>query len=597
MATTSITRAESERAAPHAATPAMPELAIAQGSGPALARRLVGDPARYAHLAAGRGKGATQVLDLDPLRQALGGSWTAYGELIHGIALRILLRHLGGAYEYERYGEGYIVQFTHMSESEARERIGRIASGFAEYLFGNGAAQAEPDGHRFSARRKRRKRGFFGGMGDRIVASFSRLMGAVGTMMSAKQRAAETAAAKRPKEGGAQANPTLRGGRMDLSAPAAPLPDFVAPPPGKNATLRGAAPLASPAETAAKAAPVDHWRADRTAPQRRGLFNAAAPASKPPSSMMPAKPAAAGTAQDAALQALTERAAAPTAPAAQEAAVTKPAKPTELAVDKLSFVHRPMWSLRTNMLAVSTCYPAGRLPSGELALGEAVLPRAATLEVIERVDRGALDHVAAVCVPAMASGRGALIALPLHYETLADRDRRAGYLAACHALPAAARKRLIFICRNIDSEPDQAASIGNLQQLKPLATMVIGLIGLRAGSFALWKRAGLAAVGVDIATTPGEERELIDGLRQFAQGAAAQGLRAAACNLGSMSLAAAAANAGFDFIEGGILQHQPQPTDVRAFTLEDLYLQYAVAQRARVSPSRLLDDAPTVTPA
>ncbi|MFN4284322.1 MAG: hypothetical protein ACK4NA_16980, partial [Alphaproteobacteria bacterium] len=350
------------------------------------------------------------------------------------------------------------------------------------------------------------------------------------------------------------------------------------------------------------------WRAESDAPRRRGVMNTAGPRGQSPLLKTAAQPS--GTAQDAALQALAERAAPPKAPvaAADEPApaqsalaqsphaqsdAVKPAKPTDIAVDKLSFVHRPMWSLRSNMLAVSTCYPAGRLPNGELALGEDVLPRAAALEVIERVDRGALDHLAAACLPAMTSGRGALVAVPLHYETLADRDRRAAYLNACRALPPTARKRLIFICRNIESEPDQAASIANLQQLKPFATMLIGLIGLRSGSFALWKRAGVAAVGVDIATTPGGESELIEGLRHFAQGAAAHGLRAAACNLGSMSLAAAAANAGFDFIEGGILQHQPQPTEVRPFTLEDLYLQYAVAERARVSPSRLLADSTT----
>ncbi|MFN4284280.1 MAG: hypothetical protein ACK4NA_16750, partial [Alphaproteobacteria bacterium] len=227
------------------ATPAMPELASAQGSGPALARRLIGDPGRNAQLSGARGKGATQVLDLDPLRQALGGSWHAYGELIHGIALRILLRHLGGAYDYERHGERYVVQFTHMSEREARERIERIATGFAEYLFGNGTALAEPAGRRFGARLGRRKRGFFDSMGDSIADSFSRLIRVVGAVMSAKDRAA------------AKPNATLRGNRMDLSTPAAPLPDIAVPPPGKNATPRRAAPLATAAEAGAIAAPAD----------------------------------------------------------------------------------------------------------------------------------------------------------------------------------------------------------------------------------------------------------------------------------------------------------------------------------------------------
>ncbi len=38
---------------------------LADGAGQALARKLVGDPKHYSNLARGRGRGATQVLDLN----------------------------------------------------------------------------------------------------------------------------------------------------------------------------------------------------------------------------------------------------------------------------------------------------------------------------------------------------------------------------------------------------------------------------------------------------------------------------------------------------------------------------------------------------
>jgi len=568
--------------------------AATEGAGPALARKLVGDPSRYAALSRGRSRGATQVLDLEPLRKALGASWSTYGELIHGIALRILHRHLGGAYEHERFAERYVVFFTNMSEREAQERMTRIASALAEFLFGNGTSLVEPARRRFG-RGSRSGRGVLAGLGAGIGDAFSRLLHAVGTLITVQDRI-ETADQAR--------NVTLRGGTLDL--------------PAVDKT-RDAMPAAHAGETPDAKGPASvepNWSAStrNSQPVRRGVFNAAAPTSKSPLGSSAAKarpaeepPAPAGTAEDAAFKALAQRAApnnaaresggdnplakavADALASAASAQVAKPAQPSEIAVDKLNFVYRPMWSVRTNMLAISGCYPAGKLPNGELGIGEAVLPPAATLEVIEKVDRAALDHVIAHCLPTMETGRGTIIALPVHYETLYDRDRRANYLNVCRGLSVAARKRLIFECRNIDDTSDQGALIATLQQLKPFSTMLIGLLPLRTSNFALWKRAGLGSVGVDIAAERGSESEIIEGMHQFALQASQHGLRPTACNLGTLSLAAAATQAGFDFIEGGIIQNQLRPTDVRPFTLEDLYLQYAVARRAKVGPGRLLD--------
>lgn len=166
---------------------ATPAIAAAQGAGPALARRLVGNPDHYPHLTKGRGRGAVQIFDLEPLRQALGGSWATYGELIHGIALRVLARHLGGAYEHERVAERYIVRFDDLAEAEARERMVRIANGFAEFLFGNAEA-LEPD-RNWGGRRKK-KRGWLARFGDKLVDGAIRMARAVGTIVTMRDRAA-----------------------------------------------------------------------------------------------------------------------------------------------------------------------------------------------------------------------------------------------------------------------------------------------------------------------------------------------------------------------------------------------------------------------
>lgn len=553
------------------------------GGSQALARKLAGDPRNYPHLVSGRGRKGGQVLDLDPLRKALGASWSAYGGLIHNIALRILLRHLGGAYEHQRYGERYVVFFSDLSESEARERMARVASALAEFLFGSGSAAPDPmlGRGRWSGGR-RRSRGLIAGwsasIGNGMSQALGRFVRVVGTLMAVNERAENARA-------GEASHP-------DRIASAA---EPAAASPAHESRAAGDASL--PADPA--------WSVRKTATARRGVFNAAAPRAEAATPRRRAEMAdnkQAGetpAAQSAALQELAKRAAqnAPgttkaagkdQAPRAAAAAV-KPAKPTEIAVEELAFVYRPVWSVRTNMLAIARCYPAGKLPGGELVVGDAVLPPAATLEVIEKVDRAALDHVMAHCLPIMESGRGAIIALPLHYETLQDRERRNNYLNACRGLSAAARKRLIFECHNVEGEIDQNALIQNLQQLKGFSTLTVGMLPLRTGNFALWKRAGLGGVGVDLAATPGEDDEIAEGLRQFAQMAGQQGLRTAVCNLNGVELATAALHAGFDFIESSAIQNHVGPSDMRPFTMDDLALQFAVTRRAKVAPSRLLD--------
>jgi len=267
--------------------------------------------------------------------------------------------------------------------------------------------------------------------------------------------------------------------------------------------------------------------------------------------------------------------------------------PRRMALEDLQFLYRPMWSVRTNMLAISTCLPAIQAPSGELIVGEAVMPPAAPLEFIEKLDRAVLQNAINDCMALVESGRGTLLSVPVHAETLTDKDRRASYLEFCRALPTAARRRLIFECLNIDRDADHGQFVTALMNIKPYATLLLGQLSLRSTNFAMWKRAGLGSVGVDMTSVvsagmvgEAQESRLIGELQHFAFQATQHGLRPYVRGLNSLSLAAAAVSAGFDFIDGVVIRAQARPMDVQPFTLEDLYRQYAVARRGNAGPSR-----------
>jgi hypothetical protein len=247
-----------------------------------------------------------------------------------------------------------------------------------------------------------------------------------------------------------------------------------------------------------------------------------------------------------------------------------------------------MWSVRTNMMAISSCVPIARLPSGEMVTGAAVVPQGASSDFLQMLDHAALTHVLSDGQKLAEAERSTLVSIPVHYETLCDKERRTAYLKMCQGLPPGARRRILFECLGIQQGMGQSQLVAGLMALKPFCALTVGQLPLDTSNFAFWKTSGLSSVGVDIcdqvtSATAGEA-ELIERLERFIFFTSQSGLRSYVRGLSTHSLAAAAVAAGFDFVEGGIIQDQIEPSDVRSFTLEDLYLQFAGARR---TPARL----------
>jgi hypothetical protein len=594
-----------------------------------VARRFIADIRDHPALLDHRNQdGPVQIIDLKVIREALGSKWDAYAEVIHQIAVRTIERHLDDSHSYVRHGDYYVLTYKGAGAHVGADRTRAISLALATYLFGTGKNDPEPMAGRGRPARLHPlpRRGLIGRMVDRFKRALrlSRTRGvpsgqhptkqgtaaimipeaAPGTGPLAAQPPAATSASG-DEAIGLRGNSAADGERIESAVHTSALARG-------DAQGDGVSEQADPqhAPTFTDTVPrhpiragsfVPSRLADRAEPSGRAGATAESAAGNPqPSSVAPTaeSPAPTRPADDMASSAMAadgggiDPGEINALEHAMLAAARRLAREGERQfhtppVRGLHFFYRPMWSVRTNMMAISSCMPIGRLPSGEMVTGTAMIPPGASSDFIQMVDNGALGHVLDDGQRLAEMDYTTLVSIPVHYETLVDRERRAAYLNLCHGLPPRARGRVIFECIGIGQAAGQAELVAGIMALKAYSAMVIGLLPLDAQNFAFWKSAGLSSVGVDIHDQQGSaansEAELIDHLERFVFLASQSGLHPYVRGLNSLSLAAAAVAAGFDFMEGGIIQDQIEPSAVRPFTLQDLYLQFAAARRAPVS--------------
>ncbi len=599
-----------------------------------VARRFIADINNHPHLTNGRDQAdPVQIIDLACIREALGVKWSSYSEVIHRIATRTIEKHLDSAHTYARRDDCYVLTFKGAQLQTARDRTRAISLALATYLFGTGKNDAEPMAGRGRPSKKYQlvdARGRLARIFE-CVKSVFRLRRAV-TSRLRTGAGKDTGGATTQATTGQWSNegaPARIGNDTNLDGMTGGDPSR---PPG------GAMPHGnvSPADHRASAGRTIGARHGGTgephAAANRGATRSASPAPSvsplfvpSPSSLSadhvaPSRPTVQAQAHSASTNghAAPQRFGAEATPPVITADLTPPSQPEPFDADEINalenamiaaadrlaresarhgfappirglhYFYRPMWSVRTNMMAISSCVPIARLPSGEMVTGAAVVPQGASSDFLQMLDHAALTHVLSDGQKLAEAERSTLVSIPVHCETLCDKERRAAYIKMCHGLPPGARRRILFECLGVQQGMGQSQLVAGLMALKPFCALTVGQLPLDTSNFTFWKTSGLSSVGVDIydqmGSGNGGETELIERLERFVFFTSQSGLRSYVRGLSTLSLAAAAVAAGFDFVEGGIIQDQIEPSDVRSFTLEDLYLQFAGARRA---PSRI----------
>lgn len=239
--------------------------------------------------------------------------------------------------------------------------------------------------------------------------------------------------------------------------------------------------------------------------------------------------------------------------------------------DGVKFIFRPMLAVRTQVISTHICIPIKPGGHGGYFSGYDVIGHKPSIETIFELDQMTQELVQKELMVMVANNVRSLLALPVHFETLASHHRQQ-YLTRARELFGERAKRIIYELVGVPHHIPQSRMLEFTSALKPHSRAVIARFPTSHGAFESYRSVGLHAVGVDLYSSDKPERTLFKGLEQFVDHANKAQLKTYAHGIHSVSLYTASVCAGFDYLDGYALSSVlDQAKDISAFSYDMLY--------------------------
>ena len=238
----------------------------------------------------------------------------------------------------------------------------------------------------------------------------------------------------------------------------------------------------------------------------------------------------------------------------------------------LTYLYRPLWSVRRDMLSTYLCQPSGKVLSPPLESGYNVLPLSAGAELFLTLDLLTLAHVDHAHGELHRIGRRALFASPVHFRTLALAGTHDAYVSGVRDIAADRRQDIVFEVVGLPVSIGFDALSAVVGPMKSAARSVIARVSLDFTRFGELRKSGLSGVGADLDMHAQTESEIICKFNSFAENAGRAGLRSFLHGVRSTSLGTAAICAGFDYIDGdAVATALGKPDQATRFKSEELF--------------------------
>lgn len=242
----------------------------------------------------------------------------------------------------------------------------------------------------------------------------------------------------------------------------------------------------------------------------------------------------------------------------------------------LQFIFRPLWSVKASVLGFSTVLPAHIRNGTELRVGYDMLPAKFTNEQLSFLDELVLKNAVKICLEEEAGKRPVLLVIPVHYDGLSQPGRLERYAKICTHIPASARKFLSFEIWGLSGAYGHQHILKILSVLRRYSGLQLGMLSQAPNDLSFWNTVGLHGLGIDVgewSRRHENEKALIEALERFRLCTYRSGLRSYARGVSTRSIALACVAAGFDFLDGNVIQQTLEPSTIRRFVLQDLYRQ------------------------
>jgi len=233
------------------------------------------------------------------------------------------------------------------------------------------------------------------------------------------------------------------------------------------------------------------------------------------------------------------------------AALRRSGAPRDFPPPGLTFVYQPFWEVRGGRISTYISMPVCEGDDGIL-IGNEVLPLPAELRHVTQLDDLALKQ-AIKDVQQPQAAEGAVVAVPVHFATLADTARRSAYLMQCSELSDALRARFILELMDIPEETPKSVVEAVIGELDPFVRGVAVQLPVYQWDLRRWTDAGVIAVGVNRARNSMKETEFVAQFNRFSMLASDAALQCYLQNADTLSLSVAAVGAGATFVSGPIV--------------------------------------------
>ena len=241
--------------------------------------------------------------------------------------------------------------------------------------------------------------------------------------------------------------------------------------------------------------------------------------------------------------------------------------------EDIRFVFRPLLAVRTKVISTFLCVPVRKLDRNRFASGYGVIEAPSNAGDIYSLDTLTLKKASAELSKLVGMGGRSLLALPVHFETLANFDTRRSYLHLCASSFSDHRNRIVFEIVGLSEGIPQSQLFELVSALSRFGRDVIARLLPEHKNFTAFGLAGLHSVGMDVFETEKSEKEIMNEMSEFVFNARKNQLKTFIEGVRSISLFTAAVTTGFDFISGYALSPVLESAeDVHTFKLDMPYL-------------------------
>jgi hypothetical protein len=240
--------------------------------------------------------------------------------------------------------------------------------------------------------------------------------------------------------------------------------------------------------------------------------------------------------------------------------------------EDIQFIFRPIWFVKHHVVSTFLCIPVRDIGQGSYVSSYSVLHDSNDSSQIFELDILTAQAVNRELVRAHNEGNKALFAIPVHFETLANHNRRTTYFETCRTALKQADNEIIFEVVGLpDGVPDSRV-VDILSPLKPLSRSVLARFSIEHRDFMGFHAAGVHGVGIDLFEYAEGEKKLLKDMEKFVAAANKSALKTYVHGVHSLSLNTAAVTSGFDYIDGYVLTSVSESTEGAYFLeIKDLY--------------------------